>query len=109
MHGEYGVTDFDSFTEVISFKVPASRGKTSTVLKVAFDAQVPYTLKGWKTGTDLGREDKAELTKEVLKVYKRFANACKNRDIATVASMIYKREKKVAQAFFFKSGGGQKL
>lgn len=104
VHGEYGKTEWDTFTGVASLKVPVDAGKTVAEQKAQFDAQVPYVLKGWKSGVDLGHEDKAALTKEVLEVYERFADADRRKDIAAVASMIYNREKEVAQAFFFRSG-----
>lgn len=104
VHGQYEVTDFDSFTEVINFKIPPSVGKPGAEINLSFSAKVPYNLKGWTGGMNLSKEDKARLMKEALGVYERFATAYKNKNIEAVASMIYNREKEVAQAFFFKSG-----
>ncbi|MEZ2442783.1 hypothetical protein AB6805_13760 [Chitinophaga sp. RCC_12] len=104
VHGEYGKTDWDSFTQVATLKVPVVVGKPFVEYKVSFEAQVPYVLAGWKAGVDLGKENKTTLTKEVLEVYTRFVNASKHKDIGKIASSIYNREKEVAQAFFFKSG-----
>lgn len=104
VRGEYGKTDWDSFGQVAALKVPIEGGKTKIEYATTFNAQVPYQLEGWATGADLSKEEKAVLVKEVLSINQEFAKAYRNKDVESIASMIYKREKEVAQSFFFRSG-----
>ncbi|OKS86982.1 hypothetical protein [Mucilaginibacter polytrichastri] len=69
-----------------------------------FIADVPYTLKGWSDGVDLSKEDHRALEKEVLEASERYKKAFEQKDVPTIANMIYNREKEVAQAYFFVSG-----
>lgn len=105
VHGDYGNNIGENYKEVITFSAPPLNSNQSGYeIKKKFEAEVPYLLKGWTTGVDLRKENKEGLNKEVLAVYQRFVEAYKNNDVPTIASMIYKREQEVAQAFFFKSG-----
>jgi hypothetical protein len=73
-------------------------------LKGEFEAIVPYELEGWSKGMDLSKEDPKKLEEEVLEKYNQYRTAFANKDIATIATMIYKREKEIAQAYYFVSG-----
>ena len=104
VHGEYGKTEWDSFSQVAALKVPIESGKNTIEYKTTFNAQVPYQSAGWATGVDLSKEQKTDLIKEALSINQQFAKAYRNKDIESIASMIYKREKEIAQSFFFLSG-----
>ncbi|HEX8577717.1 MAG TPA: hypothetical protein VF677_15630, partial [Flavobacterium sp.] len=66
-----------------------------------FVAQVPYSLKGWHDGVDLSKEDSKKLQEELIFKFKKFQDAFAEKDVSTVANMIYNREKEIAQAYFF--------
>lgn len=104
VHGEYGKNNWDSFKQVAAIKVPIEGGKTKVEYKTTFDAQVPYKLDGWRSGADLSKEQKADLIKEILAINEQFAKSYRKKDIGNIVSMIYNREKEVAQSFFFRSG-----
>ncbi|MDR6785537.1 hypothetical protein ABIE26_004247 [Pedobacter africanus] len=104
VHGEYGKTDWDSFTQVAALKVPIKGGENAIEYKTSFNAQVPYQSEGWKNGIDLSKEQKTDLIKEALSINQQFARAYRYKDIERIASMIYNREKEVTQSFFFRSG-----
>ncbi|HWV73014.1 MAG TPA: hypothetical protein VN040_14935 [Pseudosphingobacterium sp.] len=103
--GEYNKDKHEDFKEVWKLKMPMVQEPLPFYeMEGVFDAEVPYMLKGWSDGEDLTMEPKEQLKKEVLQVYDRFSSAFEKKDVKTVATMIYNREKEVAQAFFFKSG-----
>lgn len=104
VHGQYGKTEADKFTQVTSFEVPAAAGKPEIEYKISFEAKVPYNLQGWAGGTDLRKENREQLLKEVKGIYQQFSKAYQTKNIGKIAAMIYDREKEVAQAFFYKSG-----
>ncbi|MET3879820.1 hypothetical protein [Chitinophaga sp. OAE865] len=105
VHGDYEKNIRDNYKEVLKIKSPVlNPGVPGRELKGSFTAKVPYTLQGWSAGADLKQEDKAALTKEVVAVYQQFIKAFENKDVPAIASMIYNREKEIAQAFFFVPG-----
>ena len=92
-------------TSVLKFVLPEKAQQLPYYeLDTVFEAKVPYVLDGWSKGADLSKEDPKKLEQEVLEVYKRFKKAFEQKDVATIATMIYNREKEIAQAFFFVSG-----
>lgn len=105
VHGDYEKNIPDNYKEVLKITSPVlGAGAGSRELKGSFSAEVPYTLKGWSTGANLEKEDKETLTKEVVTVYQQFMKAFEDKDVPAIASMIYNREKEIAQAFFFVPG-----
>jgi hypothetical protein len=69
-----------------------------------FIADVPYALKGWSDGVDLSKENQQGIEKEVLEACERYKKAFEQKDVSTIANMIYNREKEIAQAYFFVPG-----
>lgn len=69
-----------------------------------FEAKVPYQLKGWEEGVDLSKENHQSLEREVLNKLQQFKKAFEEKDISTIATMIYAREKEIAQSYFYVSG-----
>lgn len=105
VHGDYEKNILDNYKEVLKIASPVlGPGQLSRELKGSFSAEVPYTLQGWSTGTNLEKEDKEAVTKEVVTVYEQFIKAFENKDVQAIASMIYNREREIAQAFFFVPG-----
>lgn len=105
VHGDYEKNILDNYKEVLKIASPVlAPGQPDRELKGSFPAEVPYTLQGWSVGTDLKKEDKETLTKEVVAVYQQFIKAFENKDVQAIASMIYHREREIAQAFFFMPG-----
>jgi hypothetical protein len=105
VHGEYYKMKFADYKEVFRAKLPKGTIDVPYIeLKGEFEAVVPYELKGWSNGVDLSKEDPKKLEEEVLEKYKQYRAAFENKDVATLATMIYKREKEIAQAYFFVSG-----
>ena len=107
LHGEYYKMPQDSFKEVYAIKMPQEvNGIPYYEITGEFVAEVPYMLQGWSDGLDLTKEDSKKLKDEVLATYERFRKAFEEKDVPTIASIIYKREQEIAQAFFFTSGKG---
>lgn len=105
VHGDYDKNIRDNYKEVLKIASPVpGPGQQERELKGSFTAEVPYALQGWSTGINLEKEDKETLTREVTAVYQQFIKAFENKDVQQVASMIYNREKEIAQAFFFVPG-----
>lgn len=104
VHFEYGKTPMNE-VQVASIKLPQQTHPVPMYeWSGEFDAQVPYTLKGWSQGQDLSKEDPHALQQEVLTATERYRNAFEKKDVPTIASMIYEREKEVAQALYLVSG-----
>jgi hypothetical protein len=105
VHQEYGKGKLNKEKEVYNHKLtkPIVKAK-SFEWSGDFDAEVPYSLKGWSDGTDLSKEDPKALEKEALAAITKFGKAFEHKDVQTLVNMIYNREKEVAQAFFFTSG-----
>lgn len=104
-HGEYYNDKHEEFKEVWTGKMPViQQALPFYELNGIFEAEVPYTLKGWSDGEDLSKMPQEQLKAEVLQVYNRFSTAFAKKDIQTIATMIFHREQEVAQAFFFRSG-----
>jgi len=105
VHREYAKGKLNDEKEVYSYKLPKPKKKTNTYdWSGEFDAQVPYTLKGWSEGTDLSKENPKDLEKEVIALTEKYGRAFKQKDVQTLVNMVYNREKEVAQAFFLTSG-----
>jgi len=105
VHGEYYKIKFEDFKEVFRMKLPKVEHDIPYIeLKGEFEAVVPYELEGWSNGMDLSKEDPKKLEEEVLEKYNQYRTAFESKDVATLATMIYKREKEIAQAYYFVSG-----
>ncbi|WP_299223447.1 hypothetical protein [uncultured Aquimarina sp.] len=65
-----------------------------------FEAKVPYTMTGWSESQDLIKEDQDELLKEVITTYKKYGQAIADKDEETLFSMIYTKQKEMAQAIY---------
>lgn len=104
VHGEYNKTPRDSFKEVLKMQLPKlGMNLPSAEFSSEFTATVPYVLNGWQDGMDLTKEDSKKVQEEVIGKFKQFQSAFIAKDVATVANMIYNREKEIAQAYFFNS------
>lgn len=68
--------------------------------KGTFEATVPYQLRGWSQSQDLSKEDKAQLTKEVLAFYSQYRQLMADGNMNAVAEQLYSRELETEQAFF---------
>ncbi|NOW94799.1 hypothetical protein [Mucilaginibacter sp. SG564] len=68
--------------------------------KGSFEAEVPYSLKGWSDGVLLQKEDQQKLLKETLTVFEQYRKANETHDVYTIADMLYKRQVENSQAFF---------
>lgn len=92
--------------EILSLKLPVQDKINVPYYEytTTFEAKVPYELKGWTAGVDLSKEDPKKLEEEVLQVYDKFKTAFENKDVPTIATMIYNREKEIAQAYYMVSG-----
>ena len=88
------------YEPVLSYelKVP-EEGMPATIFKDIFMAEVPYTLEGWKNSKDLSKEK--NIGEEVYQFYKEFQTVIKNKDENKMFELIKKREKEIAQAFYF--------
>lgn len=64
------------------------------------DANTPYQLKGWSQSQDLKKENKAQLTKEVLAFYTQYRRLMADRKMDEIAALVYNREVEVEQALF---------
>jgi hypothetical protein len=105
VHREYYKIKFEDFKEVLQMKLPKIDGDLPFIeLKGEFIAEVPYTLNGWNNGMNLSKEDPKNLEIEVLEKCNQFRTAFENKDVSTIATMIYKREKEIAQSHFLVSG-----
>lgn len=85
-------------------KVP-EEGMPATTFKDSFIAEVPYKLEAWKNSKDLTKEKKIE--EEVYQLYKEFQTVIKNKDRRKMFDLAKKREKEVAQAFYFTEAGAK--
>jgi hypothetical protein len=105
VHFEYGKGKPADAPQVYASKLPKLTEKQPYYEWTGeFNADVPYTLKGWTSGVDLTKENHQALEKEVLDAYEAYRKAFQQKDVSTIASMIYNREKEIAQAFYFVSG-----
>lgn len=68
--------------------------------KGVFEAVTPNRLKGWSDSQDLTKEDKAQLTKEVLAFYTQYRQLMADGKMDEIAGLIYNREVEVEQALF---------
>lgn len=104
VHGEYYKTKFKDFIEDYRATSPKIEDDVPSIEKEdKFSAKVPYELEGWSKGVDLSKEEPKKLEEEVLEKCNKFRDAFNNKDVTTIATMIYNREKEIAQAFFFDS------
>ncbi|MDW8850051.1 hypothetical protein SD960_08110 [Flavobacterium sp. MMLR14_040] len=104
VYGEYYKTKFKDFIEDYRAKLPKIDDDVPYIkVEENFTAKVPYELEGWSKGVDLSKEEPKKLEEEVLEKCNNVKDAFNNKDVNTIATMIYKREKEIAQAFFFDS------
>ncbi|WP_395077680.1 hypothetical protein [Flavobacterium sp.] len=104
VYGEYYKQKFDDFTEVFKLKLPKVELNLPFIeLEGEFKAEVPYVLDGWSKGVDLSKEDTNELEAEVIKKFIELKTAIENKDVSSFATLIYEREKEIAQAYYFDS------
>lgn len=105
VYGEYYKEKNDDWKEVFKYKLSDIGDNLPYIeYKAIFEAKVPYELKGWTDGVDLSKEDPKKLEEEVLKVYNKFKTAFEQKDVPTIADMIYNREKEIAQSHYMISG-----
>lgn len=76
-------------------------GKPMMIYKGTFNADVPYTLKGWESSLDLTKEDKNLLEKELLEKYKELWDLLDKRQTDLLAEKILNREKEISQVLFY--------
>ncbi len=57
-----------------------------------FEAEVPYSIKGWSEGQDLTKFDKDKLEKKILNYYSEYLNIYKDSDINTFLRINYLSE-----------------
>ena len=104
VYGEYYKQKFDDFKEVFKLKLPKVELNLPFIeLEGEFKAEVPYVLDGWSKGVDLSKEDTNELEAEVIKKFIELKTAIENKDVSSFATLIYEREKEIAQAYYFDS------
>ncbi len=104
--------------EVLKIKIPQIENKDNLIRikglpyyehTFTFNAEVPYTLKGWSESQDLTKMDKDELEKEVVTFYKSFRNLIKLKQSKEIEDQIYSREKEIAQSNFYSKEKLKKL
>ncbi|WP_309609627.1 hypothetical protein [Flavobacterium sp.] len=104
VYGEYYKQKFDDFKEVFKLKLPKVELNLPFIeLEGEFKAEVPYVLDGWSKGVDLSKEDTNELEAEVIKKFIELKTTIENKDVSSFATLIYEREKEIAQAYYFDS------
>ncbi|WP_108866771.1 hypothetical protein [Aquimarina aquimarini] len=65
-----------------------------------FEAKVPYTMTGWSESQDLTKEDPDILLDEVITIHEKYGQAIVDKDEETLFSMIYTKQKEMAQAVY---------
>ncbi|OPB94441.1 hypothetical protein [Elizabethkingia ursingii] len=76
-------------------------GKPMMIYKGTFNADVPYSLKGWSESSDLTKEDQDVLKKELVSKYEELRNILANRQSDKFAEKILGREKEISQSLFY--------
>lgn len=101
------------FGKVLNFEAPLNKdektgenifsdaGKPYIEYSGTFQADVPYTLNGWKNSIDLSKENKAQLKNELLKEYEKYKDWLQNRELDKIASSKLNGKKEDAQALFY--------
>ena len=91
----------DKEITLLTFEMPPIMEDTSYLeFYVAFEANVPYHLKGWRSSVDLSKEDTAKLKQEVYSVYTTFEKAFTGGDLNQVCKMLYNRQLELGQVFY---------
>jgi len=67
---------------------------------LAFEANVPYKLKGWINSVDLSKEKPERLRQEVYSMYACFEKAFASGDINQVCKMLYNKQLELSQVFY---------
>jgi hypothetical protein len=100
--GDIGKEDPEAFKILYAFETPEIKQANLPYVeyKGAFEAKVPYNLKGWSNGVLLVKEDQGKLLKETLAVFEQYRKANETHDVYTVADMLYKRQVENSQAFY---------
>jgi hypothetical protein len=101
--GDYEKEKQQEYKQLFQYKMPEVQiGNIPYVeFKGSFEANVPYQLKGWSQSQDLRKENKEQLTKEVVAFYQRYRELLAKGDMDAIAALLYPREVEVEQAFFF--------
>src|SRR6187402_2419182 len=75
--GDYSNQDPEIFKTLYTFETPDFKQSNLPYAeyKGTFEAEVPYTLKGWSNGVLLAKEDKGKLLKEALAVFEQYRKA----------------------------------
>lgn len=100
--GDYSKQDPDAFKTLYTLQTPDIKQANLPYAeyKGTFQAEVPYTLKGWTDGILLEKEDQQKLLKETLAVFEQYRKANETHDVYAKADMLYKRQVENSQAFF---------
>ncbi|MCW3161096.1 hypothetical protein [Chryseobacterium oryctis] len=101
------------FGKILKFEAPlkkdektgenifADAGKPYVEYSGTFQADVPYELNGWKNSVDVSKENKEQLTAELLKEYEKYKEWLQNRELDKIALSKLIGKKEDAQAFFY--------
>jgi uncharacterized protein YeaC (DUF1315 family) len=100
--GDISKQDPEAFKTLYVFETPDFKpgNLPYAEYKGTFEAEVPYTLKGWSDGVLLVNEDKDQLLKQTLAVFEQYRKANEDNNTYVIADMLYKRQVENSQAFF---------
>lgn len=110
--GESGNIE-NRFGKVLQFEAPmikdnnngqnrlSGAGKPYIEYNGTFQADVPYSLNGWKDSQDLSKIDSTVLKKQLFKKFQQYHDWLQNRDVDLIAKDKLTAETEVAQAFFY--------
>lgn len=76
-------------------------GKPYAEYSGTFQADVPYTLRGWENSEDLSIMDTAVIKQQLLKEYQKYHDWLQNRKLDQIATGRLAAEREIAQAFFY--------
>ena len=79
-------------------KVP-EEGMPATIFKDVFMAEVPYKLEAWSNSKDLTKEK--NIKEKVFQFYRGYQGLVQNKNLIELVTIDLKREKEIAQAFYF--------
>jgi hypothetical protein len=90
------------YKQLFRYKMPEVQVDNVPYLEFTgvFEAATPYQLKGWSESQNLKKEDKAQLTKEVLAFYAKYRQLMADGKMDEIAGLIYHREVEIEQAMF---------
>jgi hypothetical protein len=100
--GDYSKQEPEAFKTLYALETPDIKQANLPYAecKGTFQAEVPYTLKGWTAGVLLEKEDQQKLLKETMVVFEQYRKANEAHDVYVIADMLYKRQVENSQAFF---------